>query len=141
MNLSAFLSENAIPAESIKHVVSKRFVADGKPVEWTLQPISGAHDEELRRSCTKRVQTPGKKNLYQNEVDYNLYLAKLAVACIVYPNLSDAELQNSYHVKCAEDLLKTMLTPGEYVDCIAKVQEICGFDTLLDDEVEAAKNS
>ena len=34
-----------------------------------------------------------------------------------------------------------MLTPGEYVDCVAKVQEICGFDTLLDDEVEAAKNS
>ena len=66
---------------------------------------------------------------------------RLAVACIVYPNLSDAELQNSYHVKCAEDLLKTMLTPGEYVDCVAKVQEICGFDTLLDDEVEAAKNS
>ena len=92
-------------------------------------------------ACTKRVPTPGKKNLFQNEVDYNLYLAKLAVACIVYPNLSDAELQNSYHVKCAEDLVKTMLTPGEYVDCVAKVQEICGFDTLLDDEVEAAKHA
>lgn len=142
MNLSAFLSVNAIPAESVKCVISKRFVGeDGKPIEWLLQPISGAHDEEIRKSSMKRVQVVGKKNVSQAEIDYNLYLSRLAAACVAFPDLNDSELQDSYHVKCAEDLLKTMLTPGEYADCIAKAQRICGFDTLLEDEVEEAKNS
>ena len=69
-----------------------------------------------------------------------MYLGKLAVACTVYPNLNDKGLQDSYHVMGAEDLLKTMLTPGEYTDYVAKVQEVCGFDTTLQDEVDEAKN-
>ena len=40
----------------------------------------------------------------------------------------------------AESLLKTMLTPGEYVEYIQKVQEVCGFDATLQDEVDEAKN-
>ena len=39
-----------------------------------------------------------------------------------------------------EALLKTMLTPGEYADYVQKVQEVCGFDTTLQDEVDEAKN-
>ena len=40
----------------------------------------------------------------------------------------------------AEALLKTMLTPGEYADYLTKVQEVCGFETTLQDEVDEAKN-
>ena len=40
----------------------------------------------------------------------------------------------------AEARLKTMLTPGEYADYVLKVQEVCGFDTPLQDEVDDAKN-
>ena len=39
-----------------------------------------------------------------------------------------------------EALLKTMLTPGEYAEYLGKVQEICGFDVSLQDEVDEAKN-
>ena len=94
----------------------------------------------MRKSCTKRVPIPNKKNQYQREVDYDMYLGKLAVACTVSPNLNDAEVQNSYGVMGADALLKTMLTPGEYADYLVKVQEICGFETTLQDEVQEAKN-
>lgn len=141
MNLSAFLAENALAVENVKFAASKRFMGDdGKPMEWEIKAITGTEDEALRKSCAKRFPVPGKKNQYQKETDYDLYLGKLAVACTVFPNLNDKELQDSYKVMGAEALLKTMLTPGEYADYLTKVQEVCGFETTLQDEVDEAKN-
>lgn len=140
MSLSAFLAENALPIENIKYAASPRFVEDGKPVEWEIKAITSTEDEGLRKACTKRVPVPGKKNMFQRETDYDLYLGKLAVACTVYPDLNDAALQDSYHVMGAEALLKTMLTPGEYADYLEKIQEVCGFDTSMEEEIEEAKN-
>lgn len=130
MDLSAFLAENAIPPEEeAAFVVSKRFLSDEtdkkgnrKPLQWKLKAITGAEDESLRKSCVKRVPVPGRRNQYQQETDYNLYLGKLAVACTVYPNLNDKALQDSYKVMGAENLLKTMLTSGEYAECMAHPQ-------------------
>lgn len=141
MSLSAFLAENALPIENIKFVASKRFLgADKKPIEWEIKTITGTDDEALRKSCAKRVPIPGKKNQYQKETDYDMYLGKLAVACTVFPDLNNKELQDSYKVMGAEALLKTMLTPGEYADYISKIQEVCGFDTSLQEDVDEAKN-
>lgn len=141
MSLTAFLSKNALKVEHIQYVVSRRFIDEkGQPIPWEVQAINGTEDEALRKTCAKRVPVPGKKNLYQRETDYDLYLGKLAVACTVFPNLNDAELQNSYGVMGAEALLKTMLTPGEYADYLEKIQEVCGFDTTMQEEVDEAKN-
>lgn len=141
MTLSAFLSENAIPVENIKFAASPRFVDENKkPVEWEIKTITGTEDEALRKSCARRVPVPGKRNQYQKETDYDLYLGKLAVACTVFPNLNDKGLQDSYKAMGAEALLKAMLTPGEYAEYVSKVQEVCGFDTTLQDEVDEAKN-
>ena len=141
MNLSAFLAENALAVENVKFAASKRFMGDdGKPMLWEIKTITGTEDKALRKSCAKRFPVPGKKNQYQKETDYDLYLGKLAVACTVFPNLNDKELQDSYKVMGAEALLKTMLTPGEYADYLTKVQEVCGFETTLQDEVDEAKN-
>ena len=142
MSLSAFLAKNALKVENVKFAVSKRFVDETtkKPIEWEIKAITGTEDESLRKSCAKRVPIPGKKSQYQKETDYDMYLGKLAVACTVFPDLNNKELQDSYKVMGAESLLKTMLTPGEYVEYIQKVQEVCGFDATLQDEVDEAKN-
>lgn len=141
MNLSAFLAENALAVENVKFAASKRFMGDdGKPMLWEIKTITGTEDEALRKSCAKRVPIPGKKNQYQKETDYDMYLGKLAVACTVSPDLNNKELQDSYKVMGADALLKTMLTLGEYADYVQKVQEVCGFDTSLQDEVDEAKN-
>ena len=141
MTLSAFLSENAIPVENIKFAASPRFVDENKkPVEWEIKTITGTEDEALRKSCARRVPVPGKRNQYQKETDYDLYLGKLAVACTVFPNLNDKGLQDSYKAMGAEALLKAMLTPGEYAAYVEKVQEVCGFSTPIQGEVDEAKN-
>ena len=96
-NLTAFLAQNAKRVENVKLVVSDRFTdEDGKPLEWEVRCISSREDETLRRDCQYRVQVPGKRGSFRQEFDNVLYLAKLAAACTVYPNLNDAELQDSY---------------------------------------------
>lgn len=139
--LSAFLAENALPVENIKFVASRRFLSpDKKPMEWEIKAISSTDDEAIRKACTKRVPVPGKKNRFQRELDADAYLGKLAVACTVFPNLNDKELQDSYKVMGGDALLKAMLTPGEYADYLTKIQEVCGFDETLQDEVDEVKN-
>lgn len=140
-NLRAFLAENAVQVENTKYVASKRFIGeDGKPMPWEIGCITSSDDEALRKDSTKRVPVPGKRNQYTQDLDVNLYLGRLAAKCTLFPNLDDAELQNSYGVMGADALLKTMLTPGEYADYLLKVQEVNGFDTTYEDEVDEAKN-
>lgn len=139
--LSAFLAENALTVEHVKFPTSTRFLDEKKkPMEWEIKTISATEDEGLRKACSKRVPIPGKKNQYQRETDYDMYLGKLAVACTVFPDLNSATLQESYHVMGGEALLKAMLTPGEYANYVSKVQEVCGFDTTLQEDVDEAKN-
>lgn len=136
--LSAFFYGNCIKNENVRFAPSKRFVgADGKPIEWELRCISSADDEKIRTSCRKRVENDGK---YSTETDYNLYIVRLAVKCTVYPNLNDVQLQNSYGVMGAEELLKAMLLPGEYADYVRQVQKINGFDVTFGQKVEHSKN-
>lgn len=139
-NLSVFLSQNAIKEENIKYVASKRFVENNKPVEWEIQTITSNEDENIRKSCTKKVQIPGRRGQYTSDTDFEKYLGLLAVRCVVFPNLNDKELQDSYSVMGADNLLKVMLKPGEYQELLKKVQAINGFDILLDEMVEEAKN-
>lgn len=139
-SLTAFLAQNVKQVEHEKWVVSDRFVgADGQPVEWEVRCISSRDDETLRRDCQYRAPVPGKRGRFTQEFDSVLYLAKLAAACTVYPNLDDAELQDSYGVKCAEDLISAMLTPGEYTGYTERLLALCGFGDKAE-LVDQAKN-
>ena len=106
-----------------------------------LMKIKNSKDDELlRKLAMKKTQIAGKRGQYTQEIDTNKYIGLLACACTVFPNLNDAELQNSYGVMCADELLKAMLLPGEYADYLMKVQEICGFDKSTQELVDEAKN-
>lgn len=141
-DFSCFLKGNALAVENIKFVVSKRFVnpETKKPVEWELKSVDTVLDEQLRKECTKRVPISGKRGQFTMELDTDKYLGKMCAACVVYPNLNSAEIQDSYGVKDADTLLKTMLTAGEYMELKAKVAEINGYDVSMDEMVEEAKN-
>lgn len=141
MNLSSFLKQNALQQENVKYVASQRFLDENqKPIEWEIKTINSKDDELLRKTAMKKTQIVGKRGQYTQEIDTNKYMGLLACACTVFPNLNDAELQNSYGVMCADELLKAMLLPGEYADYLLKVQEICGFDKSTQELVDEAKN-
>lgn len=140
MSLTAFLAQNAKKVENVKYVVSNRFVdEEGKPVPMEIKCITSEEDEQLRKECARRIQIPGT-NQYMSETDYSQYIGKLAAECTVFPNLNAVELQDSYGAFSAEECLKKMLTPGEYADYTAKVQQVCGFNQSLKELTEEAKN-
>ena len=140
-NLTAFLSQNAIQVENHKVVVSKRFLDENKkPIEWEVRALNAGEDEDIRKSATKKIPVPGRRGQNQPETDINLYLARMAATCTVFPNLYDADLQDSYNVKTPEDLLRKMLTAGEYAEYLQTVQGMNGYDVSTEDLVDEAKN-
>ena len=141
MGLSAFLAKNAERPQTVRWAASPRFCGeDGAPELWELRCLSAEEDESLRRSCAHCVPLPGRRGQFMTETDAGEYLGRLAAACTVYPDLNDRALQDSYGVMGAEQLLRAMLTAGEYAAYLDKVQEVCGFSRTMEDEVEEAKN-
>lgn len=139
-DFSVFMAGSAVTDGTVKYVASKRFVKNKKPVEWELKPVSSSLDESIRKECTKKVPIAGKRGQYTQDVDTDKYIGKLCVACTVYPNLNDAELQDSYGVKSGDELLKKMLLPGEYTEYKTKVMEVNGYDMSMEELVDEAKN-
>lgn len=136
--LSAFLAQNALKVENEKHIISDRFVDEkGNPIPWEIRALTAEEDEALRKSCTKKIRNKG---IITQETNYEEYMAKLIVECVVFPNLRDKELQESYGVLGADKLVKKMLTSGEYAELLEKVQEVNGFDVGMDELVEEVKN-
>ena len=139
-DFSAFLAQNKIKKENLKFVASKNFVQDGKPIEWEIRALTAGEVDALQKSCIKQVKVHGKANSYRPEIDGVAYVGKLAAACTVFPDLNDKELQDSYGVMGADDLLKAMLTAGEYAEYQNKVNEVNDFDITADELVDEAKN-
>ena len=139
-DFSVFMAGNVTKDEVVKYVASKRFAVKGKPVEWELKAVNSDLDEVIRKECTKKVPIAGKRGQFTQETDTDKYIAKLCVACTVYPNLNDAALQDSYGVKSGDELLKKMLLPGEYTEYKAKVMEVNGYDMSMEELVDEAKN-
>ena len=140
-NFSKFMKANKIQKQNVMHPVTKSLTDDkGRPLLWEIKPLTTKENEAIRESCTIEVPVKGKPNQYRPKVDMNKYQAKMICAAVVSPDLNNAELQNSYGVMSAEELIKEMVDdPAEYTDLMVFVQNISGFKTLQD-EVEEAKN-
>mgnify|MGYP000980800071 FL=1 len=122
MSLNGFFKSNAKSLPDVKVVVSERFTdQDGNPIEWVLHPISTKKVEEITKRNTKTTIKNGKKESTVNEENLN---AELLEAVVLYPSLNDAELQDSYGVSSANELLSVMLYPGETQVLTNALQEV-----------------
>lgn len=138
-SLQAFFAQSVQSNITEEFVVSERFKDEqGNPIPWKLRTLTEAENEELRKAATQYVKGKGGQRV--PEVKPEVYLAKIATASVVFPDLKDAELQRSYGVVGAEDLLKKMLLAGEYAALIQKTQELNGFDRDINTAIEDIKN-
>ena len=64
----------------------------------------------------------------------------LVLKSLVYPDLNDKELQDSWGVMDSKELINAMLLPGEYSSLLQEVQKINGWDINIEDIKEEAKN-
>lgn len=132
--LEMFLKENRKERECyFARVCNDIKDSDGNVVKWKFKPVTTAEEEEIRRD--NYIVVEGKTKLNTDG-----YIASLICASVVYPNLYDANLQDSYNCKTPEKLLKAIVNvPGEYSALARLVQEKNGFKSLKDD-VNTAKN-
>jgi len=141
MNIRTFLMPSAATMPTEDYVPSERYLDDnGQPLVWKLKAITGGEDTRIRQSATKRVPVFGKKGEYTKEVDPELYVTMLVLACVVEPNLKDIELQQAWGVNNDLELLDSLLIPGELMRLKGKVQQINGYDGRADEEIEEVKN-
>lgn len=139
-----FFKKNKPTKENVFYPATKSLTdKNGEPLMWEIKPLTTRENELIQEACTKEIPVPGKTRQYRTKVDQNQYVCQLLVKSIVFPELLNAELQDSYGVKKPEDLLKEMVDNiGEYTDFIAFVNELNGFSDELDLEegIETAKN-
>ncbi len=139
MDLKMFMAQNKKAKEPLFYPATKSLVDEnGEPLKWKIVGISTKEDDRLRARNTKTKRIKGAEI---SELNSAQYLAELAVASIEMPDLNDVDLQDSYGVEDAVDLLQEMVdSPGEYAALINAVSEYNGFDTSLNEKVEQAKN-
>lgn len=140
-NLSAFLKQNVEVVNETEYVASKRIKgANGEHIAWKIKTLATDETEKMRKKYTKRI-TDRITRQSEERFDTTAYNEELLSKVITYPNLYDAELQDSWGVTEPVDLVKVMLTPGEYADLLAAATEAQGFDVGMKDKVKEVKNS
>ncbi|SDN15289.1 phage tail assembly chaperone [Acetanaerobacterium elongatum] len=125
--LNAFL--NPVKSVNTQFVVSERFVEDGKAVPWELKVLSSAEGEIALRQAYINGQIDDISQRYE-----------YAARCVVYPDLTDAELLKAYGVLKPSDLLRQMLTDTEFARLLVKCYEINGATMNMQELVDEAKN-
>lgn len=141
-DLSRFLKKNKVEIENIKLAATRSLCDEkGQPLLWEIKKLTTKEDNAIREECTMEVPVTGKPGMFRPKFNGNKYLAKIAARSVVFPNLNSKELQDSYGVMCAEDLIGEMIDdPGEYNSFMTKLQEYNGFTESFQEKVDEAKN-
>lgn len=121
MDLERFFKENNGFPENRRVRISPCFRDGEEAAEWELQAVSEA---EYRRAA-------------ENAKDK---WAALCVLATVTPDLQDRRLWEGYGAESAEEALKEMLYPGEYLRLLEEVKALNGFAERRAAWKEQAKN-
>jgi len=130
-SLKAFL--NPVQVENQEVVISNRFMEEGKIIPFIIRPITQKENEQLIKKYTRKDKK-GTETFNRTE-----YVQALTASAVVFPNLSDAKLQDKYGLGETETL-KNMLLVGEYATLAQAVQSLSGLDTDVNEDIEEAKN-
>lgn len=111
-----------------------------EPLEWELRALDTKEAQRLQDECTIEIPI-GRGGQYRTKLNTQKYVAKLLCASIIYPDLYDKELQDSYGVATPEELIKEMIDDvGEYNALVDFVQKYNHLDKTLNEKIEEAKN-
>lgn len=111
MGQECFYKGNREDREEREILLTERLAADGGQMLWRIRPMSQRENENIWKSCGE---------------DEKKYERAVLAESVVFPDLKDAVLQNSYGVLGAERLLARLLLAGEYDRLRKAVESING---------------
>ena len=98
--------------------------------------ISGKEHEVLQKECMKTVKIGRRQETQLDAVEYN---RRLTLNSIVFPDLTDTALQESYGVTGATDLYNTMFNWAEQNLLMEAITDKSGLNEDINDLVDQAK--
>ncbi|OYP09996.1 XkdN-like tail assembly chaperone [Lachnotalea glycerini] len=136
-NFNSFMKQSKIERNNIQIAASESFEDEkGNSLMWEIRSLKTKEADYIRNECTS-INQKGKKV----DVDNAKFNRMIAAKCTVFPNLNDKELQDSYGVMSAEELIVEMLdNDGEYQAYCQKILEISGYNKTDSQLVDEAKN-
>ena len=116
--LEAFFREGSQLPPNEKTVISERFQWEGQALEWEIRAVREA---ELRATGSDDME-------------------QVCALAVVFPDLKDPALLESYQAKDSVQVLQKMLTPAEYLRFEKAVRQLNGFAERKANLKEMAKN-
>lgn len=140
-DFTRFLKKNKVQKTNAKYAATKSLLDEnGNPLLWEVQPLTTKQSEDLRDKCTVDVPVSGKPNMFRPKLLTKKYMASMIASSVVFPDLYNKELQDSYGVTTPEDLIVEMIDdPAEYNEFAKFVQDFNGFEAL-EEKVKEVKN-
>lgn len=130
-NLSLFLKKNKKTRENVKYAATKSLCDEnGSPLEWEIKPLNSREYDQLMADCSDD----------KGKMDWVMFRERLVTACVAEPNLNSSELQDSYGVMSAEDLLRAMVDDPLEFSAFYKFVDNMSSSGNIDEKIEQAKN-
>lgn len=131
-----FMKQNVKADEHEFHPISKRFVDENdEPILFEFRVLSSRDVDSARDSATVITRKGTQPSLNTTKL-----MHALITASMVYPDLEDKELQDSYGVIGSSALISEMFNAPEYNKLNEIVGALAGFDKDDEDLINEAKN-
>lgn len=131
-----FMKQNVKADEHEFHPISKRFVDENdEPILFEFRVLSSRDVDSARDSATTVTRKGTQPSLNTTKL-----MHALITASMVYPDLEDKELQDSYGVIGSSALISEMFNAPEYNKLNEIVGALAGFDKDDEDLINEAKN-
>ncbi len=139
--LELFLKKNKVKRENIQYPATTSLVDEnGEPLLWELRAVTTKENNKLVDEAVRYIgQADGETKATLDNV---VYTRAFITAAVVFPDLHNKALQDSYGVMTPEELLEEMIdSPDEFAALAKKVKELSGISKKQEAaEVSEAKN-
>ena len=130
MDLKAYMQPPVVNETKTVYPSKRLKGADGKPAPFVIRVIYQATNNKLIRQATERKKVNGR---IMEELNGEKYGNLLVQACVVEPDLKNADLCAFYKTVNPADVINRMLSAGEYNRLVRSIREINEIGELADD--------
>lgn len=131
MDLRAYMQPPVVNETKTVYPSKRLKGADGKPAPFVIRVIDQETNNKLIKQATEKKKANGRLVETLNSEKYGNLLIQ---ACVVEPDLKNAELCSYYKTMNPVDTINRMLSVGEYNRLVKEIKLLNEIDELADDE-------
>lgn len=131
MDLRAYMQPPVVNETKTVYPSKRLKGADGNPAPFVIRVIDQETNNKLIKQATEKKKVNGRLIEMLNSEKYGNLLIQ---ACVVEPDLKNAELCAFYETVNPVDTINRMLSVGEYNRLVREIKLLNEIDELADDE-------